>query len=200
VLLVEEGIAEDEDGQVSEIRKFWPVGKGWEPKDGGKSVAHESGKPRNFNSNSGVGQLLESIKSTEGLDEMKKRGSPMEAATWDGLKFHMTNKEFSFTRDGDTQKYNRMLATEFLGTAGKKTAAKKAGGSARRAASATVEESNGAVSGAMLVKLRKAAKEANDFEDFVERAFDIEGVDGDEEIEAVVLDESEDGIWAKAQA
>jgi hypothetical protein len=200
LLIVEDGQQTLEDGEVSEKRQFWPCGKGWEAAEGGKSVRHESGKVRKFNANSAVGKLLASALEAGAGGVMRKRGSPMEVSTWEGLDFHMTNKQETYKIDGEERNVNRTVVDSFNGE-GKKAAAKKTTAKAKKA---DVDEdesgeasTNGAIPKALQIKLKKKAAEVlaagGDFDQFMEDAFDIDGVSGNDEAEG-----SLEEVWATA--
>ncbi len=192
LLIVEDGTQTDEDDHVTEERKMFTVGDKWEPTSNGESCQHESGKPKNYQAKSGVGLLLDSIKDTPGIEVMQGRGSPMDAATWEGLIFRLHNKQFSFKNsDGEVIEYGRWIAMEFLGE-GKKKPKKRV---TKKVAAKTADddgdgEGEGDIPKALSIKLNRLAKAAETYDDFLEKAFDVDGVDGNEEVEDAL-----EGIW-----
>lgn len=202
LLIVEDGVSTLDDGTVDEKRQFWPCGKGWEPAEGGKSAKHATKAGARFNRNSAVGELIASIPE-DALKVMQARGNPMQAATWEGLNFHMTNVEKKFKIDGEERTTNRLLIDGFNGE-GKKAPAKKATRAKKAAAveaddTETTPETEGGVPKALEIKLKKLAakiiSEDGDFDQFLEDAYDIDGVSDNSDVEDAL-----EGIYEKAEA
>lgn len=162
-------------------RIIYPCGKGWEPADKGATVQHESGRPRRFNNQSGIGLLVAHAVECEGVAEvLMERGPSTQADIWVGLNFHWLDKEFSNTdKDGETRTWTRRLPIEFHGVDGegeaKKAPAKKA--PAKKAPAKQVEAEDEADDGEVKVpaalkgKLRAIAATADDHDAFMEAAF-----------------------------
>lgn len=163
----------------------YSCGNGWEAADNGKRAVREDGKKRRFNQSSGIWKLVEAAMNCGAEDVLRKRGNPMEASMWQGLKFHMKRIE-----QGEGQfKTTRPLPVQFLGEVGE-------GGAAVATATASPEQkapaaSNGAgLSKVLEVKLKKLAKDCATHEDFIVAAFELDGVDGNAEAERAVVDEA----------
>lgn len=204
-------------GDEGTVTEMYPCGAGWDTTDKGKSAHHESGKPKKFNKNSGMGLLIDHAIACEGLaDELMKKGQPNVAETWHGLKgLRIERVEFEGEIDGEKRTWARMLPTEYLGASESKPATKAAGKKAasKKAASKPEPEADDAddtgddaaeapkVVGKLKVTLIKLAKECDTHDDFVERAFtEVDEVDGDENVQAVVMDDSETGLYETARS
>ena len=176
-------------GDGGAVIEQYPVGKGWETTDKGKSASREDGKPRALNRNSGVAVLVTSAIEAGAASELKSRGIPTEAAIWPGLEFTFARKEFTFKVDGEERSYGRMLITEYHGQGiGGKTADKPA----------AADKPAGPIPPKVKIALKKLAMECDTHDDFIERAFvEIDGVDGDAVVEAAVMDA--DGLYLEAR-
>lgn len=161
-------------------RIIYPCGKGFEPADKGATVQHESGRPRRFNTSSGIGLLVAAALECEGVaDVLMERGPSTQADIWVGLNFHWLDKEFSRTdKNGDEITWTRRLPVEFHGVDGaeeKKAPAKKA--PAKKAPAKQVEQAEDeageefTVPAALKGKLKAIANTADDHDAFMEAAF-----------------------------
>jgi hypothetical protein len=164
VLLILELKTNVED-KPSETLKL-SCGSGWAIENGGRNIVKEQGKAQ-FNKNSRVGLVLGAAIQAGALDVMKAKGSPLEAATWQGLAFHWERVDVKGF-DGETKQV--LLPTRFLGGA---TAAKE----------------EPALSPALQAKLLVLAKNSADFGAFVDAALEVDGVTGSAEAIALVTDE-----------
>lgn len=189
-----------EDGLFSII---YPCGKGWEPADKGATCQHESGRARKFNSQSGMGLLMNSALEIDGVsDVLMERGQATDAGVWVGLSFRFEDKQFERTdKDGEKFTWTRRLPTEFHGIEGEveeKPAAKKAPAKKAPAKKAEVEvdESDGdtvdtgethTLSPKLRGQLKAIASSADDHDTFMEQAFAELTLDDD--AEAAVADE-----------
>jgi hypothetical protein len=192
----------DDDDEPKSTLMF-PCGKGWEPKDKGARAGREDGRQKPFNKSSGIALLCAAAIETGAGDIIKDRGDPMQANIWEGLSFHMKRRRIDY--GGEIGEIERLLPTEFHGD--KSKGAKTGGGSkpAASAASTTKEDTPAdepaadvpALKGALKVKLMKLAKECDDHDTFLEKAYETEGVDGNPAAEAAV--ESPDGLYAEAR-
>lgn len=163
----------------------YSCGNGWEAADNGKRAVREDGKRRRFNQSSGIWKLVEAAMNCGAEDVLRKRGNPMEASMWQGLKFHMKRIE-----QGEGQfKTTRSLPVQFLGEVGEgRGAVSQPAPAAPASASAT---SNGSgLSKVLEVKLKKLAKDSDTHEDFIVAAFEMDGVDGNADAERVIVDEA----------
>lgn len=161
----------------------YSCGSGWEAEDGGKKAVREDGKRRRFNQSSGVWKLVEAAMNCGAGEELRKRGTPMEASMWVGLRFHMKRVEQG---EGDF-KTTRPLPVSFLGVVGEGSA--PAAPAAPAPASAPAANGSG-LSKVLEVKLKKLAKDSDTHEDFIVAAFELDGVDGNADAERVVVDEA----------
>jgi len=149
---------------------------------------HESNTPKNFNVNSGVGLLLESIRDAGGMPALQAKGTlPTDASTWIGGTYVFERKQFSFkTADGKDQAYARMLVTDLAGDM-PAAAAQSAPAAAPAAAGGTDHD----VPVGLKIKLKTLATNSPTHEAFVEAAFTGDyGVIGDDGLEAAVADEA----------
>lgn len=188
LLFLEIQTGDPEIGEGGILTEQWPVGKGWETGDKGKTATHESGKPKKFNGNSGIGVLIDSIRDAGGIAVLAKKGEANEAASYVGLNATFTRKEYKNTINGDEVKWARMLVSEIhQGKADKKAEAKVE----EPAADAEKSGTDHKVPAALKIKLKKLAGECDDHDTFVERAFgEIDGVDGVQAVEDAVGDEN----------
>ncbi len=137
------------------ITENFSVGANWAIEDGGKKLVRERGKNQ-FSDTSRAGELLAyALKSGAG-DVMKKKGIPMEAATWQGLSFYWERVDIT-GRDGTVKQ--RLLPTKFEGGVDTSTAS----------GPAATPTSN--VDGATLAKLIGIAQTSADHDTFLDRAF-----------------------------
>jgi hypothetical protein len=212
LLFMADAIIDGDDGP-EESELIFPCGNGWEATEKGAKAKREDGKRKGFNKNSGYGLLISAATEVGAGDVLKGRGTPMEAAIWNGLVFHMKRKKISY--GGDIGEKERLLPTEFKGyvDAGKVTKpttkpdtdqARKAAGVP--AASAPAAADNGAATEGLPAKLRiglrKLAEDVKggggDHDAFLEKAFEMEGVEGNSAAENAVMADGADSIWAKA--
>ena len=179
-------------GDGGAVIEQYPVGKGWETTDKGKTASREDGKPRALNKNSGVAVLVTSAIEAGAAAELKSRGIPTDSAIWPGLEFTFARKEFTFKVDGEERSYGRMLITEYHGQGiGAKTAAIETSG--------TAGKPSGPINPKVKIALKKLALECDTHDEFIERAFvEVGGVDGDLVHEAAVMDAN--GIYAEARS
>lgn len=200
-------------GESGLLTLMYPVGKGWEPKNKGKGIEHESGKAKNINKSSGLGLLMAALLEVCG-DEIMDLGNPLaDAGIFKGLAFDFERKDYEANIGGEKITYNRMLPVAVAEGGEEKPAAKKAAGSTKKAAAKAKAEPEADDAGdeggeaeevklpaKLRVALKKLAKECDNHDEFVERAFEeVDGVEGDEAAEAAVMDSSESGIWASEQ-
>lgn len=189
-----------DDGLYSLIFK---AGKGMEPQDKGTRVAHESGRPKKFNNQSGMGLLLASALELDGVaDALKTRGLASEAAIWEGLSFTFKTIDLEFTNsDDEVIKYTRDVVTAFQGAedakpakatkAPSKAAAAKAKAAAAKAAAADdgdAELLHPNVTGDLREQLTAIAAAADDHDAFMEAAFSEAELD--DAAEEAVADEA----------
>lgn len=177
VLLILELATDNPDTPT--ITEKLSCGTGWVIENQGASVASENGRNRNFNKNSRVGLFLAHAAEAGALDTLRGRGTPMEAKTFQGLTFHWNRKPIT---GYDGQVKDVLLPSEFLHD-GKAAVSSNGNGNG----SAPAESG---VSAALLAKLKAAAKKAADHSEFIDAGFAIDGVTGNAEAEALVVDEA----------
>lgn len=210
------GIAEQEvDGELivvdDEHTLLYSLGDGWEIANGGREASHSAGKTT-FTNNSNMGRLIDAVVAlgSEVLGELADRGQTYEADTWEGLRFHIERKVFSY-KDRETQEtrtYEVPLPIDYLGAfepeEETKPKPKKRGSGARgrgrtKAKAAEETETEEEAEEAPAPKRGRGRKKANsalfdavvefaaEYEDhssFVEDVFDPDEFDQAEELQA----------------
>ena len=177
-LLIWHGESPDED--VDSV--IWPCGSGWEVVKGGESVEHP--KRTRFVKTSMVGRLIDRV-VTELKVPMRSRGKATDASVWKGLGFHLRREEITFgpgileDRGGVTTHLMPVAVLE-------KPAEKKA-------EKAPVAEGKPDLTEKKLTALAKKL----DREEFQKRAMDMEDVVANDDLMGQVLDDSDEGYWAK---
>lgn len=155
-----------------ETTQIYTVGEGFEPTNNGAQVAHESGKQKNFNKQSGMGLLIQSVADIDGgLDILRERGTAFDAGIWKGLRVEFYAKEFSAKINGEDRTWTRTLIRSIF-----------TGDTATDVASAA-DQLEPAVRG----KLKAVAVASDNHDDFIEKAFSL-GLSP--EAEALVVDPS----------
>lgn len=181
-LLIWEGESPDED--VDSI--IWPCGQGWEVVKGGAEVEHP--KRTRFVKTSMVGRLINRVVNELDVD-MRSRGPATRADVWKGLGFHMRREEIEYgsgileDRGGKTTHLMPVAVLE-----------KPARGKAKEVKAEEVEAKPSAA--ALEKKLALLASKLSR-EDFQAKAMDIPEVVADDDLLGSILDDSEDGFWAK---
>lgn len=202
-------IAGTEDGSAVDFAQFYSCGDGWEASGkGGARLVREDGRARKINNSSNYGKWLKSLQEAaekQGLtDELRKRGNPFEASTFEGLEVFMeriTQPTF-IGRDGQPVSRDLLLVTEITG------------GMKKDASSGTVEpdaekatvkgaDSNGD-GGAELdpkikAKLRALARDCTTHAEFMEQGFEIDGVLNNTVAEDAVAADGPGSIWAEVK-
>lgn len=170
------------------------IGKAWSRSRDGKKVEHESGETdKKFRSNSQYGRMLKTLtaNSPELIEEVVgEGGDPVECAIWVGRRFlweQIPSNPGADTEEG--RKKTKASATKYIHT-GKKASAKGSG-------PAKVADNGSGDTTALRKRLIKLAVNSESHDDFIDVALrHAKGTD----LEAEVLDESEDGFFAKANA
>lgn len=163
-----------DDADWPQVTEKLSTGTGWEIVDGGMTIKSENGKDRNFNKNSRAGMFLTAALAAGAGDELRKRGTPFQAATFEGLGFHWNRVK---VKGFDGEEKEILTPTKFLGVKG------------GAAASTPAANSGGDVKTKALLKA--AAKKADTHAEFIDAAFAIDGVVGNAELEALVIDEAQ---------
>ncbi|MGC9030084.1 MAG: hypothetical protein ACP5LD_10480 [Desulfomonilaceae bacterium] len=172
----------------------WSLGKGWEPTKGGKSVRHVNGKEK-FVATSMYGRLITRVTQELGVD-MASRGSAKDASVWEGLGFHMKREEIEYKgllqdKGGKT---TRLMPVAFLGDKSEKKTVKKAAPAAAEKGQETTDTGEDA-----LIKKLKLLAKTKDRMTFQSLALKMDEVNADEELLEQILDDSDDGFWARAR-
>lgn len=165
----------------------WSLGKGWEPTKGGKSVRHVNGKEK-FVATSMYGRLITRVTQELGVD-MASRGSAKDASVWEGLGFHLKREEIEYKgllqeKGGKT---TRLMPVAFLGDKSEK-----------KAKSSAPEEKSEGDEDALIKKLKLLAK-TKDRMTFQSLALKMDEVNENEELLEQILDDGDNGFWAKAR-
>ncbi len=168
----------------------YSLGSGWIPAEDGLSISHP--KRNNVVGSSRYGELQNRVVKELGVD-MKSRGKPTEAKSWNGLGFHWMQQEHT-TVGGDIK--TSLMPTELL-------AARPEGAPAPAApaagAPAATTAAPAAGTGEVEVKLGKMAK-VMEIKPFQSAALGMAEVVSNDALMAQVLDESAAGFWATHQA
>lgn len=186
-LLIWEGESPDED--VESI--IWPCGAGWEATKGGDAVEHP--KRNRFVKTSMMGRLINRVVTELGVDDMRSRGNATEAKVWKGLGFHMKRETIEYgpgileDRGGKTDHLMPVAVLE-----------KPVKGKAKKA-EPEAEETKAKPSTEVLEKKLSLLASKLSKEDFQAKAMDMPEVVADDDLLGSVLDDSEDGLWAKHQ-
>jgi hypothetical protein len=181
-LLIWEGESPDED--VDSI--IWPCGSGWEVVKGGAEVEHP--KRTRFVKTSMMGKLIDRVVNQLGVD-MRNRGPATRADVWKGLGFHMRREEIEYgsgileDRGGKTTHLMPVAVLE-KPTRGKPKEVK-------------MEEVETKPSAAALEKKLALLASKLSREDFQAKAMDMPEVVADDDLLGSILDDGEDGFWAK---
>jgi hypothetical protein len=181
-LLIWEGESPDED--VDSI--IWPCGSGWEVVKGGAEVEHP--KRTRFVKTSMMGKLIDRVVNQLGVD-MRNRGPATRADVWKGLGFHMKREEIEYgsgileDRGGKTTHLMPVAVLE-KPTRGKPKEVK-------------MEEVETKPSAAALEKKLALLASKLSREDFQAKAMDMPEVVADDDLLGSILDDGEDGFWAK---
>lgn len=175
----------DDDNPEEEL--MYPCGAGWEPKDGGARAVREDEKQKAFNKSSGMGLLCTAAIEAGADGVLMERGTPMDAAIWDGLAFHWNRKTFKY--GGDIGDKERLVPTAFKGTIGASGGSGGGGGSGAAATStpapaaapaaaapAATPTTEAPVTGKLRVNLIKLAKACATHDDFMEKAYEMPDV------------------------
>jgi hypothetical protein len=113
LLLFLECKTDDED--VPETTLQLSCGAYWRTEDDGLTATKDKIKP--FGKQSHVGMVLIAAAELDGaLDAMREHGTPMEAKTWIGSKWHLEQKEVDYK--GDIGKKMKLIPTKFYGYGG----------------------------------------------------------------------------------
>ena len=185
-LLIWEGESPDED--VESI--IWPCGSGWEVVKNGAEVEHA--KRTRFVKTSIMGKLIHRVVNELKVD-MRSRGSATKADVWKGLGFHMRREDIEYgpgileDRGGKTV---HLMPVAVLSKPVKGRLPAKPG-------QETIEETDvGTATPALEKKLALLASKLSR-EDFQAKAMDMPDVVSNDDLLGSILDDSQDGFWAR---
>lgn len=165
----------------------YSIGKGWTVSDDGMSVARTDGEQKNFHKKTLWWQFVEHAIKAGAEDALRKSGkTPLNADLFDGMRFHFENTTFAGGKDFDD--YDKIMPTAYLGEGSETNGTAPAGSNAAP---------KGELSHVVRTQLEELAAsikaDGGTHDTFVERAFGIPNVDGNEVAEAAVLDQG--AIW-----
>jgi|GEM_PF-2154071 hypothetical protein len=180
----------------------WSLGSGWQIRAEGARVEHKDGRKR-FVDSSMYGRLINRVVKDLGVN-MRSRGSAKEAKVWVGLGFHMKREEVKYEglmpeRGGKT---SRLMPVSYLGDRREKG---KVVELPKQAKSLTEEEVTIAARETfgefqpedLMARLKKLALEHDQCLKFQMEAIKIPEVRSDNELKADILNDGEDGFWAR---
>ena len=210
----------DDTADPEMVEKFGPtedllesLGSGWEDDKKGRAAKREDGKdPDAFQSSCNYMVFINAAMDCGAEDVLRARLSsgayPWNAELLEGLQFHFNRSEYTPYNWNDKTdeekskgKPSRLLPTAFLGEVGESKAAprraavKDADDEPEEKPAKAAASSDGGMGAAMKVKLKKVAKESDTHDEFMERAFSE--IDGSEDFEDVVADDSDEGFYAQ---
>lgn len=181
-----EEVETNEDGYVEET---FTLGKGWKSNDGGESVTGN----RKFNKNTRYGRLIDHTITELGSVEAASEffgGDPTSAEIWLGM--HATWSEVNYPypdreNPGKTIDFYLNMPHEITKPGQQKASGAAAKGAAKKASPAAKAAGNG--SGDVEGRLKKLAA-ALDYDDWMEQALKLPGVQDDDSMMARLADEA----------
>lgn len=177
--------APEADEVPDEIVEKFSVGNNWEIVDR-THVEHTSGNPRRkFNSQSKYGRIIGAVvkgrnEAFKGLMEVisERGGDPKDAAIWNGLRFEFERVTVNY--GGDIGERSFILPSRYVGKDGE----------VKTGNEATVDKD------AVVAGLVAAREAASSYEEFVAKAFQVNGLTEFDDLVAQVSDP--DGFYATA--
>lgn len=189
------GLQTDEDGEVTEEELRYGTGKGWTIKDKGKTAARAEGKDKGFHKQTAYGLFC--VEAAKVAPELRKK-NPRDASIWKGLTFHMERKAHNY--GGEIGEIERLMPTELL-KKGKSSGSSKSSSKASESEASSDGNEYG-LDDDLYVQLVDLAKEVKsddgDHDDFLKAAFKLEEVDGNRKVEKIVMDDSDESLFATA--
>lgn len=171
--LVWDGIDLDEDEEKERLAMFG-AGKDWASFDGGETVDHpegnetKQGKTRQFHTNSGVGQLIETLIDQLDTETLNGLPSPRNANVWVGSKWYMEEVKNSFTnREGNKVNTSKVLPTKLVSWGD---------GSGSSSGGSGDSDSSGLFDPELVEKIRQLAIGSEDHGSFMNQAIAVDGV------------------------
>jgi hypothetical protein len=197
------------------------LGNGWEAIDGGKAVVRSDGSTKQFNGSTAIGKIinrclghnggkegrefqeaftgaLDALQANAGKIEGKTLPAQQYASIWVGLRFEFAQEEYSSRIGGEETTWSWTMPAKFVGV-DERVSGGSGGGSAASAAAAPAENGNGGESG-LVDSLKALAKTCSSHSEFVQKALAVDGVTADQALLAQVADESDNGLFAQANA
>lgn len=195
LLMIFSGTSDHPD--FPEFSQFFSIGKGWETNDHGRTVV---GSANGFNSKSQYGLFLAKAVALAG-DAITGRGTPDNAAVWEGLSFHVKRENVDY---GDLGIKKVLLPNAFNGAEGKAEApapsavAQEAGAVETPVATPPVAANGNGSNAVLLAKLKAVAMSADTHDGFIEQVLEkYPEVQSDSELFSAVVDPS--GLYAEAR-
>lgn len=201
--------------EPSPFEQFYGCGPGWEAQGkGGLRIVREDGKARKFNDNVAYAHLFTSLlkaaQDQDLVDKLRKRGTPFDAALWQGMVLDLERVQLpEFTgRDGEKVKRSVLCVKTIVKMGDAETKATDEGVVQETASVSSGEakaDTNGGTTAVELdaklkAKIKAAAREVREsggaHNAFVEKAFDIDGVLDNAVAESAVMAEGDGSIWA----
>lgn len=110
LLLILTGTSDHPD--YPEFTQFYSIGNGWETLDHGRSIV---GEANGINKSSNYWAFIQGALDAGAGPVIQSRGTPDQAAVWEGLKFHVNRVDVG---EGDFTR-QVLVPTAFLGEVGK---------------------------------------------------------------------------------
>lgn len=188
-----------EDGDT--ITQSFSLGTGWEAANKGTELVPENGKPRKLSNQSNYGILFGSamdvVGGPEKMVENGLRGFRF-ADSWIGTRWHTGMKTLvrKNRETGVEKEANVVIFTDYLGRddaagGGEK---KANGGKKVKAADAL-----GLKDTDLWKQLIELATNSEDHDSFMDSALEMEGVEGNKDIERLVMSTKDGSVWAEAK-
>lgn len=212
----------DDDGEAK--HQLYSVGKKWEPANEGASVQHESGKRQMFNNQTNIGKLIHSYLEARGdgdvAEGMKavisEGGEPDQAEFWIGLDVTLKSIPYKTQNGKDASTFGvgeyhgRVGEQKAKGGSKGKLAEKPAGKPATAKPAAKAADVDGEdgwkehLGMPLYLKLTKLAKGADDHDDFMSKAFDLDDVTSDDKswnkvTEKIIMGYEDGSLFATAR-
>ncbi len=194
-------VGHDEDGE--ECKEIYSVGKDWVSTDGGKTIQSNKGGKAKINASSMYARFCQAAIACGIGELLEKRGDVTEAKVWQGLVFHMDEKEQTFGRD--IKSTYRNMPTAYIGlvdTPATKSSTKPSPAVDKVAAAKAKLASTAPTNGhSDIFSLAVAAANSSpDYDTFVSQAVEIPGLTDDDELLTLVVDPSDNGFYANNKA
>lgn len=174
-------------------------GRGWESVDGGQTATRVDGKEADFQESSIYGRVINRVigkgdganyaeQFTGAFDVLKERNTPDHADVWLGCKFFFTTETLEF--GSGLEPVNRTMPVSFLGV----------GDTVPTQTSTPTPTSTPNSDGELRGTLATLAQGLDDHDAFMAAALKVPGVSGNKVLLAELVDDTENGFFAKARA